>query len=114
MHEIFEHELELTNHAMKRFSEFEDLQVYGPNETNHRSGVLSFNMRNVHPHDVAEVLDESGIAVRAGHHCTQVLHKRLGISSSVRMSFGIYNNIREIDHMFSKLDRCRRIFKKTE
>ena len=110
MYEIFEHELELTNHAMKRFSEFEDLEVYGPTDTNFRSGVLSFNLRNVHPHDVAEVLDESGIAVRAGHHCTQVLHKRLGISSSVRMSFGIYNNIPEIDHMFSKLDRCRRIF----
>ena len=110
MQEIQQHEIELTTHALKRFAEFNDLELYGPQDINSRSGVLSFNLRNVHPHDVAQVLDESGIAVRAGHHCTQVLHKRLGIVASVRMSFGLYNNTSEIDLLISELDRCRQLF----
>ena len=108
--EIQKHEKELTAHAMNRFAEFSDLELYGPQDTCYRTGVLSFNLRNVHPHDVAQVLDESGIAVRAGHHCTQILHERLGVAASVRMSFGIYNEVSEIDHLFSTLDRARDIF----
>ena len=107
---IQQHELELTKYALKRLAEFKDIELYGPMETNGRSGVLSFNLRGVHPHDVAQVLDERGIAVRAGHHCTQVLHKRLGILASVRMSFGIYNSTPEIDHLISALDQARDIF----
>ena len=110
MQEIQQHEIELTTHALKRFAEFNDLELYGPQDINSRSGVLSFNLRNVHPHDIAQVLDESGIGVRAGHHCTQVLHKRLGIVASVRMSFGLYNNTSEIDLLISALDRCRQLF----
>ena len=72
--------------------------------------MLSFNLLNVHPHDVAQVLDESGISVRAGHHCTQVLHNRLGIAASVRMSFGLYNEIFEIDSLISALDQTRDLF----
>jgi len=110
IYEIQKHEKELTAHALNRFAEFSDLELYGPQDTCDRTGVLSFNLRNVHPHDVAQVLDESGIAVRAGHHCTQILHERLGVAASVRMSFGIYNEVSEIDHLFSTLDRARDIF----
>ncbi len=110
MPEIQQHELVLTTHALKRFAEFKDLELYGPPETICRSGVLSFNLQNVHPHDVAQVLDESGISVRAGHHCTQVLHNRLGIAASVRMSFGLYNEISEIDRLISALDQARDLF----
>ena len=110
MPKIQQHELEMTTYALKRFVEFKDLELYGSLVTNARSGVLSFNLQNVHPHDVAQVLDESGIAVRAGHHCTQVLHKRLGIAASVRMSFGLYNNTSEIDYLISALDQVRDIF----
>ncbi|MEC7887387.1 MAG: SufS family cysteine desulfurase [SAR324 cluster bacterium] len=110
MPEIQQHELVLTTHALKRFAEFKDLELYGPPETIYRSGVLSFNLQNVHPHDVAQVLDESGISVRAGHHCTQVLHNRLGIAASVRMSLGLYNEISEIDRLFSALDQARDLF----
>ena len=110
MPEIQQHELALTTHALKRFAEFKDLELYGPPETIYRSGVLSFNLQNVHPHDVAQVLDESGISVRAGHHCTQVLHNRLGIAASVRMSFGLYNEISEIDRLISALDQARDLF----
>ena len=108
--EIQKHEKELTAHALNRFAEFTDLELYGPQDICDRTGVLSFNLRNVHPHDVAQVLDEGGIAVRAGHHCTQILHERLRVAASVRMSFGIYNEVSEIDHLFSTLDRARDIF----
>ena len=108
--EIERHDNELTKHAMNQLTEFPDLELYGPNEIKNRTGVISFNLQNVHPHDVAQVLDESGIAVRAGHHCTQVLHKKLGVPATVRMSFGIYNNYSEIDRMLSALDKAREIF----
>ena len=110
INEIERHDNELTKHAINQLTEFPDLELYGPNEIKNRTGVISFNLQNVHPHDVAQVLDESGIALRAGHHCTQVLHKRLGVPATVRMSFGIYNNYSEIDRMLSTLDQAREIF----
>ncbi len=110
INEIERHDNELTKHAINQLTEFPDLELYGPNEIKNRTGVISFNLQNVHPHDVAQVLDESGIAVRAGHHCTQVLHKKLGVQATVRMSFGIYNNYSEIDRMLSTLDQAREIF----
>ncbi|MCH2283963.1 MAG: SufS family cysteine desulfurase [SAR324 cluster bacterium] len=108
--EIERHDHELTEHALNQITEFPDLELYGPSEIQNRTGVVSFNLQNVHSHDVAQVLDESGIALRAGHHCTQVLHERLGVPATVRMSFGIYNDSSEIDRMFSALDRAREIF----
>ena len=110
MAKIQKHEKELTDHTLTRLGDFADLEIYGPPDINDTTGVVSFNLRSVHPHDVAQVLDESGIAVRAGHHCTQILHERLGILASVRMSFGIYNEVSEIDRLFSALDRARDIF----
>ncbi len=110
MPQIQKHEKELTNYTLIKFRDFADLELYGPMKITDRIGVLSFNLQNVHPHDVAQVLDEGGIAVRAGHHCTQILHKRLGVLASVRISFGIYNDVSEIDRLFSALDRAREIF----
>ena len=101
---------ELTEHALNQLTKFPDLELYGPIEIKNRTGVVSFNLKNVHSHDVAQILDESGIALRAGHHCTQVLHEKLGVPATVRMSFGIYNNYTEIDRMFSALDQAREIF----
>ena len=72
-----------------------------------RAGVVSFNLNGVHPHDTAQLLDESGIAVRAGHHCTQLLHSRLGIQASVRLSIGVYNTEEEITRLITTLQRVR-------
>jgi len=110
MLEIKKHEQDLTTHTLEKLQEFTDLELYGPADSTDRSGVLSFNLREVHPHDVAQVLDENGIAVRAGHHCTQILHERLGIAASVRMSFGLYNEEPEIDRLFSALEQVRKHF----
>ena len=108
--QIEKHDNELTEHALNQLTEFPDLELYGSSEVQNRTGVVSFNLQNVHSHDVAQVLDESGIALRAGHHCTQVLHERLGVRSTVRMSFGIYNDPSEIDRILSALDQARAIF----
>ena len=97
-------------HTLEKMQDFPDLELYGPADSTDRSGVLSFNLREVHAHDVAQVLDENGIAVRAGHHCTQILHERLGIAASVRMSFGLYNEVSEIDRLFSALEQVRNFF----
>ena len=110
MLEIKKHEQDLMTHTLEKLQEFLDLELYGPADSADRSGVLSFNLREVHPHDVAQVLDENGIAVRAGHHCTQILHERLGIAASVRMSFGLYNDVSEIDRLFSALEQVRNFF----
>ena len=110
MLEIKKHEQDLITHTHEKLKEFPDLELYGPADSTDRSGVLSFNLREVHPHDVAQVLDENGIAVRAGHHCTQILHERLGIAASVRMSFGLYNEEPEIDRLFSALEQVRKFF----
>ena len=110
MLEIKKHEQDLMTHTLEKLQEFPDLELYGPADSTDRSGVLSFNLREVHPHDVAQVLDENGIAVRAGHHCTQILHERLGIAASVRMSFGLYNEVSEIDRLFSALEQVRKFF----
>ena len=110
MLEIRKHEQDLMTHTIEKLQEFPDLELYGPADSTDRSGVLSFNLREVHPHDVAQVLDEKGIAVRAGHHCTQILHERLGIAASVRMSFGLYNEVSEIDRLFSALEQVRKYF----
>ena len=108
--QIERHDNELTEHALNQLTEFPDLELYGPSEIQNRTGVVSFNLKNVHSNDVAQVLDESGIALRAGHHCTQVLHESLGVPATVRMSFGIYNDPSEIDRMFSALDKARALF----
>ena len=110
MLEIKKHEQDLMTHTLAKLQEFLDLELYGPADSADRSGVLSFNLREVHPHDVAQVLDENGIAVRAGHHCTQILHERLGIGASVRMRFGLYNEVSEIDRLFSALEQVRNHF----
>jgi len=108
--EIERHDSALTEHALNQLNKFPDLELYGPSEIHNRTGVVSFNLQNVHAHDVAQILDESGIALRAGHHCTQILHKKFGVSATVRMSFGIYNDYSEIDRIFSALDQVREIF----
>ena len=76
------HEEELVAHALNRLVEEPDVTVYGPSQASMRTGVVSFDLEGVHPHDVAQILDETGIAVRAGHHCAQVLHERLGVRYS--------------------------------
>jgi cysteine desulfurase/selenocysteine lyase len=107
---IRQHEQELVAHALNRLAEEPDITVYGPSQASKRTGVVSFDLEGVHPHDVAQILDETGIAVRAGHHCTQVLHERLGVRATVRLSMALYNTLEEIDSAVSALANVRKVF----
>ncbi len=108
--QIRQHEQELVAYALNRLAEEPDVTVYGPSQASKRTGVVSFDLEGVHPHDVAQILDETGIAVRAGHHCTQVLHERLGVRATVRLSMALYNTLEEIDSAVSALANVRKVF----
>jgi cysteine desulfurase/selenocysteine lyase len=104
---IQQHEHELAEYAMERMSEIEGLVIYGPK---HRAGLVTFNLDDVHPHDVATVLDAEGIAVRAGHHCAQPLMKWLNATATARASFYLYNTKDEIDTFVKGLSTTKEYF----
>jgi cysteine desulfurase/selenocysteine lyase len=106
---IEEHEHELVAMAIERLSELPWVTVYGP-PPNRRAGIVSFNVEGVHPHDVAQILDTEGVAVRASHHCTQPLMRRLGVTATVRASFYLYSVPEEIDRLLVGLHRVREVF----
>lgn len=108
--EIQQHERDLTDLALGLLVEEPGVTLFGPSSTDQRSGLISFALEGVHPHDVAQILDESGIAVRAGHHCAQVLHERLQVPATVRMSFGIYNTDEEVRRTQQALAQVREVF----
>jgi cysteine desulfurase/selenocysteine lyase len=100
------HEHELVAYAMARLGELEWVEVYGP-PADRRAGIVSFNVEGVHPHDVAQILDWDGIAVRAGHHCTQPLMTRLGVAATTRASFYVYSIPEEIDRLIEGLHKVK-------
>lgn len=104
------HEKQLTAYAISQLSEIPDIKILGPRDLERRGGVVSFHLDFAHPHDVAQVLDQEGIAVRAGHHCAQPLHRRLGISASTRASFYLYNNEDDVDALVRGLHVVHRMF----
>ncbi len=104
---ILEHEKNLVNFALQRLNEVPSLALYGPRKL--RAGLVSFNLGNIHPHDVADVLNQEGIAVRAGHHCAMPLMSRLGVNGTVRASFYLYNTKAEVGRFISALGKVRRI-----
>jgi cysteine desulfurase/selenocysteine lyase len=106
---ISAYEDELLAHALDKLSGHEWIKVYG-HGGGERVGVISFNVEGVHPHDVAGVLDEEGIAVRSGHHCAQPLMADLGMDYAVRMSFYLYNTKDEIDLAVEAIKKAKRIF----
>lgn len=110
MRAIREHEIDLTEYALERLGEEPDLVLYGPRDTERKGGVVSFNLEDVHSHDVAAVLDAEGICIRVGHHCCQPLMRRLGVPGTARASFYLYNTRDEIDALVAGLERVRAIF----
>ncbi|ADM39229.1 cysteine desulfurase SufS [Bacillus spizizenii] len=105
--EISRHEHKLAAYALERFSQLDGVTVYGPEE---RAGLVTFNLDDVHPHDVATVLDAEGIAVRAGHHCAQPLMKWLDVTATARASFYLYNTEEEIDKLVEALQKTKEYF----
>ena len=107
---IFDHEKELSIYALSKMRAMEFVEIYG--NGNDKSSIISFNLKQIHAHEVASFLDVEGIAIRAGHHCCQPLMKHLNVNATSRVSFGIYNNIQEIDIFIEALNKCKDFFKK--
>jgi cysteine desulfurase / selenocysteine lyase len=110
MERVRVHERLLTAHLLDRLSEIEAVRVLGPADLEQRGGVVSFTLGEVHPHDVAQVLDAEGIAVRAGDHCAKPLHRRFGLGASTRASVYLYNTTEEVDALATALDKTQRMF----
>ncbi len=110
MEAIYRHEVELLDYALERLPHIPGLRLYGPTKRDARGGSLSFSLEGVHPHDIATILDGVGVAVRAGHHCTQPLHRYLDVQATTRASLYIYNLPEEIDRLVAGLERARKLF----
>jgi len=111
MDNVREHEVEITQYAIEKLSRVKGLTIYGTRDINKRGGVISFNFSDVHPHDVAQIVDGEGIAVRSGHHCAQVLMEKLNIAATSRASFYIYNTKQDVDALVGSLNKVAELFK---
>jgi len=110
MEEIHAHEQFITDYALEALSEVKGLNLMGP-PVAQRGGVAAFTLEGVHPHDISQVLDQDGIAIRAGHHCAMPLHTKLKIPASARASFYLYTRPADIDQLVASLNRVRQIFR---
>jgi len=110
MENVREHEREMTSYALEKLSEVEDLVIYGPKNPDLQGGITSFNFKDIHSHDVGTVLDQEGIAIRAGHHCAQPLMRVLQVPGTARASFYVYNQKSEIDRLVAALYKTKEIF----
>ena len=110
MDAVRSHELALLEQANARLCQIEGITLYGPADTQYRSGVASFTLQGVHPHDIATILDQVGVCVRAGHHCAQPLMRRLEVPATARASFYVYNDERDIDALVAGIEKTKALF----
>ena len=112
MEAVRAHEIALTGYALgalgDRFGD--DIRIFGPPEAEARGGVISFAFRDIHPHDISQILDEYGVCVRAGHHCAKPLMRRLGVNATARASLALYNDEHDVDSLVEALDAAGRFF----
>ncbi|MGH3423709.1 MAG: cysteine desulfurase [Nocardioidaceae bacterium] len=111
MEAVAAHEQQITAYALQRLQEVRGLTVVGPTEAVDRGGAVSFTLDGVHPHDVSQLLDSQGIAVRAGHHCAKPAHQRFGVQSTTRASFYLYTTTDEVDALVDGIEHTKRFFK---
>jgi len=108
MNNILKHEKELMDYGQEVLRKNNAVKLVG--NPKNKGAVLSFTIEGIHPHDIATILDEDGVAIRAGHHCCQILHETLGITATARASLGIYNTKEDIDRLNSSINKCKKIF----
>ncbi len=110
MADVHAHEQFITNYALEALSEVEGITLYGP-PASQKAGVVAFSLAGLHPHDIAEILDKDGIAIRAGHHCAMPLHEKLKLNSTARASFYVHTTTEEVDKLVESLNKARRLFR---
>ncbi len=107
---IEEHCRDVVSYAVERLNAIDDVRVFGPNDASERSGIVSFLMGDAHPHDISTILDSEGIAIRAGHHCAQLVMQHFGVSATARASFYLYNSREDVDRLAEGLELVQGIF----
>ena len=105
---IMKHEKEITDYALEKLKTINSVNIIG--NPKNKAGVISFTLKGIHPHDISTIVDEEGVAIRAGHHCCQILHEKLGLTATARASIGIYNTKEDIDILCQSIEKCRKIF----
>ena len=105
---IMNHEKQITDYALEKLKKINSVNIIG--NPKNRTGVISFVIKGIHPHDISTIVDEDGVAIRAGHHCCQILHERLKLPATARASVGIYNTKEDIDIFCNSIEKCRKIF----
>ena len=110
MERVWAHERAVVAHALDALHDIDGIRIFGPTDAQARSGVVSFGINDIHPHDIAQVLNDHNVAVRAGHHCTQPLMRALGVTSTTRASFYVYNTVEDVDRLVEGIHDARRIF----
>ncbi len=110
MAQVRAHEAEITAYAIERLVEVPGLRIFGPEDPRQKGGVISFELEGIHPHDIAEILNRDGVAIRAGHHCAMPLHRKFGIVATARASFYVYNVPSEVDKLIEALYKAKEMF----
>jgi cysteine desulfurase/selenocysteine lyase len=110
MERIQRHEEQLAQYTLEQLQAEGDVDAYGPSAGTERGGLVSFNLDSVHAHDLSSILNDSAVAIRAGDHCTQPLHDKMGVPASARASFYIYNTREEVDKLVEAIDDARQLF----
>ena len=105
---IMQHEKEITEYGIQELKKNNSVKIIG--DPKDRGSIISFTIKGIHPHDIATILDEDGVAIRAGHHCCQILHEKMGIPASARASLGIYNSKDDIDSLSNAIKKCNKVF----
>ena len=105
---IIKHEKELTNHALEELKKINSVNIVG--NPKNKAGVISFTVEGIHPHDISTIVDEEGVAIRAGHHCCQILHERFNLVATARASFGVYNTKEDVDILCNAINNCKKVF----
>ena len=105
---LMKHEKEITNYALEKLRKINSVKIIG--NPKNKAGVIAFTIKGIHPHDIATILDEDGVAIRAGHHCCQILHEKLNLTATARASIGVYNTKDDIDVLCKAIQNCRKIF----
>jgi cysteine desulfurase/selenocysteine lyase len=107
---IMQHEKEITEYGLQELKKNNSVKIIG--DPKNRGSIISFTIKGIHPHDIATILDEDGVAIRAGHHCCQILHEKMGVNATARVSLGVYNSKEDIDALSKAIKKCNKIFNK--
>ena len=107
---IMQHEKEITEYGLQELKKNNSVKIIG--DPKNRGSIISFTIKGIHPHDIATILDEDGVAIRAGHHCCQILHEKMGVNATARVSLGVYNSKEDIDVLNNAIKKCNKIFNK--